>query len=240
MAKNYELNYQRLYEINITPKEATATWARLGAGLTGADPSNNEEIDQTAYLDLDGYKETEVIGAQFTIAFSGHRVVGDPAQDWIASVEHELGDNRKTQFRQTDKFGNQKSGSCTIGNVDFGGGDAGAKVDIAFEVHLAGKPTVTNKSAAAALSADVTAGSAKGTTKFTATPGTGNTLVYKLQASSVGTVYGNSYVENVNTYTSGANIPAAADQFLAMYEINAYNRVVKFLEEKLTSGDIGA
>jgi hypothetical protein len=238
MAKNFELNYQRLYEINITPKELTATWARLGAGLTGADPSNNEEIDQTAYLDLDGYKETEVIGAQFTIGFSGHRVVGDPAQDWIASVEHELGDNRKTQFRMTDKDGNVKSGSCTIGNVDFGGGDAGAKVEISFEVHLAGKPAVTPKSAAAELTALVAAGSAVGTTSFTATPGSGNSLAYKLQASSVGTVYGKSYVENVIAYTSGADIVASVGQYLATYEIDKYNRVVKFYEEQLASGDI--
>lgn len=240
MAKIFEQNFQRLYEIDITPNGASPTWARLGAGLTGADPSNNEEIDQTKYLDGDGYAESEVIGAQFTLAFSGHRVIGDAAQDFIASLEHELGNNRKTTFRTYDKFGNLKQGDCTIANVDFGGGDAGAKVDIAFEIHVAGKPSVTPKAAAAALTATVAAGSATGTTKFTATPGSGNVLKYKLLSSTQGTVYGNSYAENVIAYTSGANIVASSGQFLCMYELNAYGRVVKYLEDELTSGDIGA
>jgi hypothetical protein len=240
MAKNFELNFQRLYEIDITPNETTATYARLGAGLTGADPSNNEEMDQTAYLDGDGYKETEVIGAQFTLAFSGHRVVGDSAQDFIAGLEHELGSNRKTTFRVTDKDGNVKSGDCTIANVDFGGGDAGAKVEISFEIHLAGKPAVTPKAAATALTATVGVGAAVGTTEFTATAGSGNHLAYKLLAATQGSVYGGSYVENVVGYTSASDIPAVAGQFLCMYEVSPFGRVVKYLEETLIAGDIKA
>lgn len=240
MSKNFELNFQRLYEIDITPNETTATYARLGAGLTGADPSNNEEMDQTAYLDGDGYKETEVIGAQFTLSFSGHRVVGDAAQDYIASLEHELGANRKTSFRTYDKDGNAKTGDCTIANVDFGGGDAGAKVEISFEIHLAGKPTATPKAAASALTATVGVGVAVGTTEFTATPTSGNHLAYKLLAVTQGTVYGNSYVENAIRYTSASDIPAIAGQFLCMYEVSPFGRVVKYLEETLVSGDIKA
>jgi len=236
---SFELNFQRLYEIDITPNETTPTWARLGAGLTGADPSNNESIDQTPYLDGDGYASTDVIGAQYTVAFSGHRVVGDPAQDFIASVEHELGDSRKTTYRTYDKFGNKKQGACTIANVDFGGGDAQAKVDIGFEIHFNGKPELTPKAAAAALTAAVAAGSATGTTKFTATPASaGNTLGYKLRASTIGIVYGDSYPENIIPYTSGADIVASSGQYLCMYELSAYGRVVKFLEQQLTAGDI--
>ena len=57
MSKIFELNYQSLYEINTTPESATATWSRIGAGITSADPSNNESKDQTNYLDGDGYAE---------------------------------------------------------------------------------------------------------------------------------------------------------------------------------------
>jgi hypothetical protein len=238
--KNFELNYQRLYEVDITPNASTRKWARLAAGLTGADPSNNEEIDQTGYLDGDGYKESEVTGAQFTIGFSGNRVVGDAAQDFIASVEHELGDNRKTSFRVTDKFGNKKTGSCTICNVDMGGGDAGAKVECSFEIHCAGKPELTDKTVASALTAVIAAGSVSGTTKFTATADIGNSLKYKLLASAPDAVFGYSYLENAKSYSSGSDIAAAVGQYLCMYEVSEYGRVVKFLGATLATADIKA
>ena len=35
MAKEFELNFQRLYEIDVTP-ESTATYARIAAGITSS------------------------------------------------------------------------------------------------------------------------------------------------------------------------------------------------------------
>ena len=82
----YELNFMRLYEIDITPNGATRTYVRLGGGLTGADPSQNEEVDQTGYLDGNGFKESRVTGKQLTISYSGHRKTGDAAQDYIGGI----------------------------------------------------------------------------------------------------------------------------------------------------------
>jgi len=240
MAYTFELNFQRLYEINITPKEATATWARLGVGISSVDPSNNETKAQDRYIDGDGYAETEVTGAQFTLAVSGHRANGDAVQDFIASLEHELGDNRKTQIRITDKAGEIKTGNVTICDLDMGGGDAGSKVEISFSLDVAGKPTITPKAAATALTATVGVGAAVGSTSFAATVTSGNHLAYKLLAASPGTVYGGSYVENVLNYTTTNDIPAVAGQFMCMYEVTPYNRVFKYLEEALVSGDIKA
>jgi len=238
MPKIFELNYQSLYEINTTPELGTATWSRIGAGITSADPSNNESKDQTNYLDGDGYAESEIIGAQFTLAFSGHRVHGDAAQDWIASIEHELGDNRKTQFRYTDMKGNQKTGNCTVVDIDFGGGDAASKKEISFGIDVNGKPTVTPATAATDLAATVAPGKVSGTTSFAASAGVGNSLAYKLKSATQGTVYGGSYAENYIAYTSGEDIAATAGQYLCMYELSPYKRVVKYDEVKLVAGDI--
>lgn len=240
MATKFEMNYQRLYEIDITPQGASRTWKRVGKGLTGCDPSYNEETDQSNYLDQNGFKETKVIAKQNTFAFSGHRVIGDAAQDYIFSLSDELGDNLTTYFRVTDADGNVKYGPCTLANIDDGGGEAGSKVEISFEIHFNGKSTKTAKAAATALSAVVAPGSVSGTTKFTATAGTDNILAYKLLAATNGTVYGNSYAENYITYTSAADIPAAVGQYLCMYEIDANKRVVKYLEQLLDSGDFPA
>lgn len=231
------MNFQRLYEVDITPNGATRTWKRLGKGLTGCDPSYNEETDQSNYLDMNGFKETQVIAKQNTFAFSGHRYIGDPAQDYIMGLADELGDNLKTNFRVTDADGNVKYGPCTLAAIDDGGGDAGAKVEISFEVHLNGKATKVAKAAATALSAVVAAGTASGTTKFTATAEVGNILAYKLLAATNGTVYGNSYAENYIEYTSASDIAASVGQYLCMYEIDANKRVVKYLEQLLDSGD---
>lgn len=233
----FELNFQRLYEINITP-ESTATFKRLAAGITSADPALNEETDQTAYLDGDGFGSTDVIKKQMTIAFSGHRVKGDSAQDYIFSKLMSLGDSLKTTFRRTDKFGNIISGACTIVGVDDGGGDAGSKVEIGFEIHFNGLPTITPAVAATALSAVVAVGSVTGSTKATASAGVGNTLAYKLLPASPGTIYGAQYVESYISYTSAGDIMATAGQYLCVYELDANKRVVKYYEKALLAGDI--
>lgn len=236
----FALNFQSLYEINVTPEAATATWARLAAGITSADPSNNETVDQTNYLDGDGYASSLVIGAQRTIAFSGHRVYGDTAQDYIAGIAEEIGSTRVTEIRVTDAKGRMVSKECTVANIDFGGGDAAAKEDISFEIHLNGKPEVTDATAAAALSVVVAAGVTAGTTIATATAGVGNTLAYRLKAASAGTVYAGSYLESYKAYTSGAEIAASVGQYLQVYAIDANKRVVSFSETLLDSGDFPA
>ncbi len=236
---DFSLNFQDLHEIDITPDAASATWARLGEGLTTADPSNNEDIAQDKYLDGDGYGSSEVIGAQRTVSFSGHRVAGDAAQDFIESIQESLGDSRKTTYRLTDAAGNKVEKGCTIGNIDFGGGDAGAKKEISFEIHLNGRPERTPKTAAAELDITTAAGTTAGTTSFTATPDSGNTLAYKLKASSVGNVYAGQYVTGATAYTSGDEIEAEVDQYLAAYELDEYGRAVKFNEQQLASADIG-
>lgn len=237
MAETFELNFQDLFEIDTTPL-TTATWVRLAVGVSTAEPDNNEDIAQDKYLDGDGFGSSDVIGAQHIVSFSGHRVVGNTAQDYIAAMKLELGDARKTHLRYTDAGGNVISGNVTLANIKEGGGDAGAKKDFTFEAHFNGKPTFTSHTAATALTTTVAAGSVLGTTKFTATAGAGNTLSYKLSASSIGTIYGAQYVAGDIAYTSGSDIVAAVGQYLQMYEINAYGRVVKFAEHVLVTADV--
>jgi hypothetical protein len=236
----FELNFQRLYEINITP-ETTATYARVAKGIKSADPSTNEDTDNSAYLDGGGFKSTDVIAKQFSIAFSGSRVKGDSAQDFIFAKILAVGDDLKTQFKRTDAFGNQITGDVTIKGIDDGGGDAGSKVDIGFTVDYNGAPTFTPATPAAALTATVAASSAtSGCTKFTATAGSGNHLGYKLKAATLGTINGKSFVSGYVSYTSAGDIPAVAGQYLCMFEIDANERVVAYKEVALASGDIKA
>lgn len=237
MAGTFELNFYDLFEIDTTPDGASRTWKRLGKGISGFTPNLNENKDQTAYLDGNGWGSSDVIGKQLTFDATGHRVVGDDAQDYIASKYMALGDDLKTNFRAYDSRGVCKSGACTINNIVIGGGDAQGKKEFSFSIDINGQPTMTSATAAPALTATVAAGSVVGATKFTATAGAGNTLAYKLSAATQ-TAYADGYPGLLTSYTSGSDIMATIGQYLGMYELNAYGRVVKFAVEQLEAADI--
>lgn len=232
------LNFQTLYELDINPS-GSANYVRLGDGLTTATPGNNETVDQKSYLDDDGGQSSEVTGFQYILAFSGDRIPGDDAQDFIFERIFALGESRHTNFRATGADGTVISGDVTIANITPPGGDANAVQACGFELHFNGKPTLTAPVAATALSAVVAAGSAIGTTKFTATAGAGNKLAYRLTSSAL-SANNRQYISIFTEYTSAANIPAASGQYLNMYELDAYNHVVKFLSVVLESADIRA
>jgi len=230
------LNFQDLFEIDTNPA-GTANWVRLGDGLSSVTPNNNEAVDTKAYLDDDGGQTSEITGFQHVIAFAGDRIKGDAAQDFIFGKLFTLGASRKTNVRSTEADGTVITGECTIASLVPGGGDANGTKACSFELRLNGKPTRTAPVAATALTATIAAGSASGTTKATATPGAGNSLGYLLAAQAV-TANNREYVDNYTAYTSGSDIPAAAGQFLAVYELDAYFHVVKFVCQELAAGDI--
>ena len=93
------------------------------------------------------------------------------------------------------------------------------------------------ETAAPALSITVAQGAGAGSTKFTATAGSGNTLAYKLTAAAI-TGYLNTIPAGVTAYTSGADIAATAGQILNTYELDAAGRIVKFNSHTLAAGDI--
>lgn len=139
----FPLNFERKFEINITPSGETETWAAIAAGISNISKEGNEVIDQTQYYDGGGVGSSEVTGGQPVWSFSGHRVDGDAAQDYIFGLALSYGAARKTSFKASDPDGRVVTGSCTIANISESGGDANAKNEISFEVHANGKPTVT-------------------------------------------------------------------------------------------------
>lgn len=234
------LNYQNLIEIDITPKAATRTWKPLAAGISSFDYSFNESVDQQTFMNDAGFASSFVEGKQLTFSFSGIRITGDAAQDFVASKEAELGDECLTNIRITAADGSKKSGQCTLTGIVANGGDAGASSAFSFEAHVNGRPDLTPISPAPALTATIEAGTEIGTTKATATAGVGNSLVYKLEAQTAGGVRLGQVVSGYFAYTSGDDIIASVDQYLQLYELDATKRVVLFSETKLAAGDIKA
>ena len=239
--KSLPLNYEELFELNITPSAGVGneTWSRIAAGIMSIDISNNEDVAQDKYLDDEGFGTSTVIGAQYTMTFSGHSIPADAVQNYVSTLEFQLGDARCTDFKRTDSAGNSTSGVVTIANIDMGGGDAGAKEDISFEIHFNGKPVRIGKQGAAALTITVAAGTVTGSTSFTATPTASNTLAYALKGADAGAVYAGEYISGETDYTSGTDIAdVVVDQWLWAYELDENKRVVKFITHKIVAVDI--
>ena len=134
------LNSAYTFEIG----DDVTTLNTLGAGLSEVDVQNNEETDQTAYLDGDGFLTTDVIGAQLTFEFTGHRLYGDVAQDFVFGKVLSLGSARNCHFSVTDPEGGIFAGPATVTITSgIGGGAANAKSEISFGVHFNGKPEYT-------------------------------------------------------------------------------------------------
>jgi hypothetical protein len=238
MATRFPLNYEICLEIDTTPNGATRTFVRVAEGITTCELSENSSVDQKSYYDDEGFATSAKLGGQFTLSISGDRCVGDAAQDYLVSTFGKYGDEAKSNVRMTASDGAQKSGSCTITTVTDGGGDASALASFACEIHFNGKPSILARSNAPALTATVAAGSVAGSTKFTATPTSPNTLAYKLSGATAGTIYARQYVPNLIAYTSAADIPAVVGQYLQMFEVDANLRVVSFSQEALEAADI--
>lgn len=139
MAEGFLLQSGHVLEIDVDPG-GVSTMERLGAGIANMEPSPNDEISQDKYYDGEGFGETDVISSQLVISLSGHRSYGDPAQDYIFGQMLETGPKRRTTLDWTLPDGGKYSGPVTIANISGPGGDAGAKGDIAFELHFNGKP----------------------------------------------------------------------------------------------------
>lgn len=141
------LQSKHLLEIDTTPGTDPGSFERLGAGITNMEPDPNDEVSQDRYFDGEGFAETDVIGAQLVLTFSGHRKYGDPAQDYIYGLLLEPGPARRTNFRWTLPDGKSYEGPVTIAAITGPSGEAGAKGEIGFEIHFNGKPEFTEGAA---------------------------------------------------------------------------------------------
>lgn len=123
------------------------TYAPLCAGITNIDPSVNEQNQQAWYMCGNGGANNEVTGIAPEYAVSGHRVIGDAAQDYIAGLRYKLGQDRKSSLKveiydHTDLVETIVT-DCTITDiVDFGGA-ATDLVPFSCTLRVNGIPEVT-------------------------------------------------------------------------------------------------
>ena len=94
-----------------------------------------------------GGANNEVTGIAPEYAVSGHRVIGDAAQDYIAGLRYKLGQDRKSSLKveiyDHETLVETVTADCTITDiVDFGGA-ATDLVPFSCTLRVNGIPTVT-------------------------------------------------------------------------------------------------
>ena len=143
--REYLLNFKNKLEIDTGGGKTladveNATWAPLAAGINTITPAAADTTDATAYWDGEGFTDSDVTGKNITFAFSGHRVEGDAAQDYVAAKFLSIGDELRTLARWTAANGDTVTAVATLTSIVPFGGAANAKQTFSFTLALNGKP----------------------------------------------------------------------------------------------------
>lgn len=146
-------NYQYINEINITPQDSAPTWAWFGPGIKNISSETNETTSEDYFFDGGGDAETSVDGKARAYTVTGVRRIGDPAQEYVASLDEETGDALLTQYRITDPTGKVMERDVTVHEIKANDatGDANSRTDFGCKLSCAGKPRIIKDSDGRAL-----------------------------------------------------------------------------------------
>ena len=134
--------------IGTSKSEETWTYAKLDKGLDNVSEALNEVVQQYFFLNDKGFARNHVTGMAPTFTFTGRRVQGDAAQDYIFGNKYKLDTNRNSSFqlKVTDNSGASPKVTtytvdCTICNIQEYSGASTDDSAISFELRFNGAPT---------------------------------------------------------------------------------------------------
>lgn len=229
-------NYNLVAEIGISNVGGTWTYAPFGAGIDNLAEALNEVVQDYQFLKNKGFGEKHVTGMAPVWTFSGRRILGDQAQDYIASVKYLLDTGRESSFRisYVDNSGPSAvtplvTVNCTLTNIqDIGGGaatdDSVFSVDIAYK----GTPTLSNVLALPVLNVVSVPGESSGQTMVYVNPilTPGNTYKYITGAQVSLPEYGSAPVGDWQAWDGEAAITATTGNQIAIAELNSSGNAV--------------
>lgn len=137
-------------QINVAPS-STASYKVIGDGITNISEALNEVKQQMYYLINKGFGQSEVTAMHPAITFTGHRLEGDDAQNFIMGLKYSLGSARKTDIKikvfdpeaPTTVFSNYTVG-VTITDIQELSGATENGSDISFTLEFNGAPEVVS------------------------------------------------------------------------------------------------
>ncbi|MBQ9042308.1 MAG: Ig-like domain-containing protein [Eggerthellaceae bacterium] len=215
----FALNYMYVTLVNITPEENTPTWAWVGPGITDLTNDRSEKTDENEDYSTGGNTETTVTGVTASTSVSGNRLIGDPFQDWLASIEECFGSERRTQRRIVSPTGEVIQDEITVKDIVVSGpnGAASDKQAISCTFARNDTPQLVSEAKGTHLPATVAADAVSvvvGSTesvKPTVTPATASDwCLYAIEDTSIARVTADGTVEGVKAGTTRLAIKCAA------------------------------
>ena len=154
----FALNYQFANLLTITPEESEPTWAYMGPGIEDISPDRSEKIDETEDYSTGGNTVTTVTGVNKATSVTGKRLIGDPLQDYLDSLEEIFGEERKTQFRVVSPTGEIVEEDVTLKDINMSGPNGGAsdKRAISFTMSRNDTPKIIQEAKGHHLPAEIT------------------------------------------------------------------------------------
>lgn len=151
MANDFLLQFQHKFYIDITENADidNPTWTRFATGWKSVDITENEEIDEVAYLDGEGGKTTTVMGGTISFDFTGDFDNANDVHLFILGKIGRYGIHRIVPFKwetpapEGFDTGYVFKGLATLSNIAPASGDADAKSEITVTVTFNGKPDIT-------------------------------------------------------------------------------------------------
>lgn len=149
------LNYEYKLQIVVPVSEGLAEPQTIARGFDNISEALNEVLYQSNFLSDSGWGSSYVTGGQLTFTLTGVRVKGDPAQDYIFSdkVYFGFGSARDVQLLVTIPDNDPEDPSskpimltcnATLAKITRSGGAANQPSAISVEIHINGKPKITN------------------------------------------------------------------------------------------------
>lgn len=225
------LNYKNKLEIDITPKGASPTWARICKGFANLSQAMNEVLYQASYLCDQGWGSTEVTGGQFIATLTGVRYYNDVAQDYIFSdgVMLDFGDSRKTTLRITKQNQAILEWDITLANITESGGDSQQPGAITVAIHGNGAPRILLGALLEQLTVVSVAGSIAGDTAVYVNPSVavGNSYKYKTGANVDIPAFDAVLATGWTTWDGSADITATTGNQIVIAEVETATNKAK-------------
>ena len=121
-------------------------YSDLADGIDNIAEALNEVVQQFFFLKDKGFATNHVTGMAPAYTFTGRRVMGDTAQDFIFGKKYSLDTDRQSKLKIAYTEGSTEktiSCNCTICNIQEFSGASTDDSAISFELRFDGKPTIS-------------------------------------------------------------------------------------------------
>lgn len=138
--------HNNIFKIGVKGLESVEADMLTPAGLENFSPSFDNTIEDWYSMENEGWRSSLLTGKGWSISFSGKRVIGDAANDYVARLMLAIGQDACTKFYWQLPDGLTVEQNVIVAVTNNGGGDTTNVGKLEFELRSDGAPKVTEPS----------------------------------------------------------------------------------------------